>query len=149
VSASARRPKMPIRSVNEASKKASIARSERQKCSACVKNAGAELPAERETFRNRLAGHFPRRGAPIDRCLDRLLATVRKSRGLFMEYAVSAPQPRPTPSGLTGPTPSREWTSQRLSLPDYNRPPTQKVVATCADESARVLQRRLYASVLV
>jgi all-trans-retinol 13,14-reductase len=53
-----------------------------------------ELPAGREAFRRRMHEYFPARKREIDRYLERLAATVRKSRGFFMEKALPGPLAR-------------------------------------------------------
>ncbi len=49
-----------------------------------------DLPAGREAFRQRMHDYFPARTREIDRYLERVQATVRKSRGFFMEKALPA-----------------------------------------------------------
>ncbi len=47
-----------------------------------------ELVAGREAFRRRMHGYFPRQTRAIDRYLERVASTVRKSTGFFMEKAL-------------------------------------------------------------
>ena len=65
-----------------------------------------ELVKGRERFRARLLEYFPSRAADIDRYLERIAGTVRRSRTFFMEKAL----PRPV-AAVAGP--AMRWPAMR------------------------------------